>query len=130
MSNAEQMKKDRRFLPAVIAAAVTVTVLYLIWHWGFCRAFVGPDEALLVINKFGDPLPPDRIVVPDGEDHYKGVQADLRGPGRYFINPVSHSWKVIPLIEIPAGEPQRWEFDADGNLKKKDYAPQIGLVSL
>src|SRR4051794_10468888 len=67
-----------------LVAVVAIVLGYEVWHWGFCRVYVGPDEALLVINKFGDPLPPDRIVVPAGEDRYKGVQADLRGPGRYF----------------------------------------------
>src|SRR2546430_787509 len=38
--------------------------LYVLLHWGFERAYVGPNEALMVIKKFGDPLPADRIVVP------------------------------------------------------------------
>lgn len=120
----------RRFVPLLLAAAVLVVVLYEIWHWGFCRVYVGPDEALLVINKFGDPLPPDRIVVPPGEGRYKGVQAELLGPGRYFLSPIEHDWKIVPLVEIPAGRPQKWAFDGEGRLKDPETAPQVGLVSL
>jgi hypothetical protein len=120
----------RRLVPAALAILLAVIALHQLWHWGFCRVYVEPDQALLVINKFGDALPPDRIVVPAGEDHYKGVQAELRGPGRYFISPVSHDWKVVPLVEIPAGRPQEWAFDSLGQLKEPDAAPKIGLVSL
>ncbi len=120
----------RKLMITALAVFVGVIALHQIWHWGFCRVYVAPDEALLVINKFGDPLPPERIVVPTGEDHYKGVQAELRGPGRYFISPISHDWKVVPLIEIPAGKPQEWVFDSNGQLKQPDTAPKVGLVSL
>lgn len=119
-----------RLVALALAAVVAVVLVYEVWQWGFCRVYVGPDEALLVINKFGDPLPPELIVVPAGQDHYKGVQADLRGPGRYFISPISHEWKVVPLVEIPAGQPHQWAFDPDGRLKDPGTAPKVGLVSL
>jgi hypothetical protein len=128
--NFNLIRKSRKLITAALAVLVGVIVLQQIWHWGFCRVYVAPEEALLVINKFGDPLPPERIVVPIGEDHYKGVQAELLGPGRYFISPVSHDWKIVPLTEIPAGKPQEWAFDSNGQLKQPDTAPQIGLVSL
>src|SRR4051812_6930415 len=124
------LSSPRKFVPLLLAAVVGVFLLYEIWHWGPCRVFVPPDEALLVINKFGDPLPADRIVVPADEDHYKGVQQDLRGPGRYFINPIEHDWKLVPLVEIPAGEPQKWAFDGEGRLKDQGTAPKVGLVAL
>jgi hypothetical protein len=120
----------RKLTAAALAVFVGIIALHQLWHWGFCRVYVAPNEALLVINKFGDSLPPERIVVPTGEDHYKGVQADLRGPGRYFISPISHDWKIVPLQVIPAGKPQDWAFDSNGQLKQPDTAPQIGLVSL
>src|ERR1700722_8809640 len=52
----------------------------MIFKWSAERVFVGPDEALMVINKFGDPLPSDKIVVPADANHYKGIQEELRGP--------------------------------------------------
>jgi regulator of protease activity HflC (stomatin/prohibitin superfamily) len=117
----------------ILALAIPIVLLlgvYLIGHWMFERAYVGPDEALMVINKFGDPLPADRIVVPAKDNHYKGVQEELRGPGRYFLNPLTHDWKVVPLQKIGAGDPTRWLFDPDGHIKDKSTIPMIGLVAL
>ena len=93
------------------------------------RVYVGPDEALVVTNKFGQPLPPDRIVVPADDNQFKGVQEAVRGPGRYFLNPVEYEWQTVPLIEIPAGDPQSWQWNEDGTLKNPETAPKIGLVS-
>jgi hypothetical protein len=117
----------------ILAGTVIFVVLfgfYLTVHWVFERAYVGPDEALMVINKFGDPLPADRIVVPANDDRYKGVQQELRGPGRYFLNPVTHDWKVVPLVKIYAGDPAAWMFDSDGHIMDKNTIPRIGLVAL
>ena len=117
----------------ILAGTMLLVVLfgfYLTVHWVFERAYVGPDEALMVINKFGDPLPADRIVVPVNDDRYKGVQQELRGPGRYFLNPVTHDWKVVPLTKIYAGDPAAWTFDSDGHIKDKNTIPRIGLVAL
>src|ERR1017187_6344812 len=77
----------------------------MVFKWTAERVFVGPGEALMVINKFGDPLPSDKIVVPADDDHYKGIQEEIRGPGRYFLNPVEYDWKIVPLVNIPAGDP-------------------------
>ena len=93
------------------------------------RVYVGPDEALVVTNKFGQPLPPDRIVVPTDDNRFKGVQESVRGPGRYFLNPVEYEWQTTPLIEIPAGDPQSWQWNEDGTLKNPETAPKVGMVS-
>src|SRR4051812_5779468 len=111
------LSSPRKYVPLLLAAGVGVFVLYEIWHWGPCRVFVPPDEALLVINKFGAPRRGARIVVPADEDHYKGVRQVRRGPGGYFITPIEHDGKLVPLVEIPGGEPQKWAFDAEGRLK-------------
>ena len=124
------MKKTR----IVLVVLGVLLLLYLgpgmLFHWGFERVYVGPDEALMVINKFGDPLPSDRIVVPRDDNRFKGVQEDLLGPGRYFLNPVSHDYKVVPLLEIPAGDPSKWQWDDNGNIKDTATLPKVGVVSL
>jgi len=84
----------------------------------------------MVIKKFGDPLPADRIVVPADDTRYKGVLQELKGPGRYFLNPLLYDWKVVKLTEIAAGDPSRWEFDSNGHVTDKKALPQIGLVAL
>ena len=124
------MKKIR----IILIILAVVLFLYLgpgtVFMWTAERVFVGPDEALMVINKFGDPLPADLIVVPHDNNKFKGVQEELRGPGRYFLNPVTTDWKVVPLTQIPAGDPTKWEWDDDGNIKDPSTLPQVGIVSL
>ena len=117
----------------ILAVAITFGVLfgfYLVMHWMFERAYVGPDEALMVSNKFGDALPTERIVVPANDNRFKGIQEELRGPGRYFLNPLTHSWTTVPLTKISAGDPVRWQFDSEGHIKDKSAIPMIGLVAL
>jgi hypothetical protein len=100
------------------------------FRWAFERVYVEPDQALMVINKFGDPLPSDRIVVPRDDNHFKGVQEDLLGPGRYFLNPVAYDYKIVPLTVIPAGDPSQWQWDDNGAIKDPSTLPQVGVVSL
>src|SRR5689334_3959417 len=91
---------------------------WLVWKWGFTRVFVGPNEALVVTSKFGKSLPPDLIAVPAGQEHvYKGLQEQVRGPGRYFINPIEYTTEIVKQINIEAGDPQKWDWTPDGHLK-------------
>ena len=62
--------------------------------------------------------------------HYKGVQEQVLGPGRYFFDPVEYEWQVVDQVKIPAGEPDRWEFDESGNLKDPSAAPMVAIISL
>ena len=112
----------------VIILVLAVFVLYQGVKWTVFRVFVPPNKALMVTNKFGDPLPPELIAVPTGQSN-KGVQEELRGPGRYFINPVEYDTKLVDLTIIPAGDPQRWRFDPDGNILDKNTQPMVGLIS-
>jgi len=103
---------------------------WLVWKWGFTRVYVGPEQALVITSKFGRPLPPDQIAVPHGQEGvYKGLQEAVRGPGRYFINPVEYTTEIVDQVHIPAGEPQKWDWTPDGVLKDKSVAPMIGLVT-
>jgi hypothetical protein len=124
------MNGMKKLIVAAVVLVVALAAFYELIHWGFERTYVGPDEALMVIKKFGDPLPADRIVVPADDTRYKGVLQELRGPGRYFMNPVLYDWKTVPLVKITAGDPSRWEFDSDGHVKDKEALPRIGLVAL
>jgi len=122
-----------RIKTIVIGFGSLVLVLIALYEgmlWGVERVFVDRDQALVVINKFGDALPADLVVAPADQNHYKGVEEDVRGPGRYFLNPVEYDYKIVPLIEIPAGDPTRWEWDSHGLLKDPATAPMVGVVSL
>src|SRR5262245_9521752 len=115
----------------VIALVVLVVLLYQGFKWTVMRVYVPQGKALMVINKFGDQLPPDLIVVPkEGEfSGCKGVQEELRGRGRYCLNPVEYDWKLVDLVTIPAGEPSGWRFGADAQLAEGE-PPMVGLVSV
>ena len=126
------MKRIKSLIVGVIALVVVAYVGWLAVKWTSMRVFVEPGEALVVINKFGDPLPPGRVVVPKGddEDKYKGVREDVLGPGRYFLNPIEYDHKIVPVVEISAGDPEKWKWNPDGSLVDPNLAPQVGLVSM
>src|SRR4051812_7877185 len=104
------MNRIKTILLAGVVALLLTYGLWLGFKWTAMRVYVGPDEALIVINKFGKSLPPDRVVVPPADDGYKGVQEEVRGPGRYFLNPVEYDTEVVPLVQVPAGDPSKWEW--------------------
>src|SRR5579884_3284138 len=124
------MNRIKSMAKKLIVGVIALYVLWLGFKWTAMRAFVGPDEALIVTNKFGDPLPAGYVVVPAENNRYKGVQEEVRGPGRYFLDPVEYEWQVVPQVHVPAGDPDRWGWDADGNLKDPGTAPQVAVISL
>ena len=125
------MSRVSTIVKGVVALVVLTYGLWLAYKWTAMRQYVPHDRALLVIAKYGKPLPPDRIVVPRGEEgRYKGIHEEVLGPGRYFINPVFYETETVELIHIPAGDPQKWEWDADGRLTSTDAAPMVGLVTV
>jgi hypothetical protein len=125
------MSRISTIIKGLVALIVLVYGLWIAYKWTAMRQYVPHDKALLVVAKYGKPLPPDRIVVPVGQEgNYKGVHEEVLGPGRYFINPVFYETEHVSLVEIPAGDPQTWGWDPDGNLNTADSAPMIGLVTV
>ncbi|OGV42684.1 MAG: hypothetical protein A2X46_05300 [Lentisphaerae bacterium GWF2_57_35] len=89
-----------------IVALVLVLVLLLggvwvVWQWGFCRFYVGPDEMAIITAKAGDSLPPGQILASKGQ---KGVQEDVLAEGRHFLNPFLYEHQIMPAIKITAGK--------------------------
>lgn len=95
----------KRLLTIVIGAALMMTAATIGVVWGFCRAYVGPDEMLVLIRKNGKPMPAGNQIAEPGE---KGIQREALGPGRYFLNPITWDWHSEKLIDIPAGDPTSW----------------------
>lgn len=122
--------RGRSLLVAVVITALLVYAVWLSYKWTVMRVFVPHDKALLVINKFGKALPADRVVVPREDDGFKGVQEEVRGPGRYFLDPIQHDWQLVNLEQIPAGDPSAWKWNADGYLVNPKAAPMVGIVSM
>jgi hypothetical protein len=124
------MNRITTIVKAVLALVVVLYGGWLAYKWTLMRQFVPEGKALMVINKYGAELPPHLIAVPKGEEHkYKGVQEELLGPGRYFINPVTHDVKYVDLKVIRAGDPQKWTFDENGAIVDRTSQPQVGLIA-
>ncbi|MEA3187056.1 MAG: hypothetical protein QOD99_886 [Chthoniobacter sp.] len=87
-------------------AFATLLVLMILgaiafWEWSFCRFYVGPNEMAVITAKNGEPLPAGQILAKPGQ---RGVQEDVLGEGRYFLNPISYDHKTMPVTMIPAGK--------------------------
>src|SRR5947208_15194626 len=100
------MNRISTIIKGVILLLVLTYGVWLGFKWTAMRVFVAPDEALVVINKFGKPLPADLVVAPAGHDECNGVQEAVLGPGRYFFNPGEHDPITVPLGAHEAVEAQ------------------------
>src|SRR5882724_8198933 len=123
------MSRIKSIVAKVVVALLAFYVLWLGFKWTAMRVLVAPDEALIITSKFRTALPAGYVVAPAGTS-YKGVQQDVLGPGRYFLDPVEYEWQVVKQVEIPAGDPDRWDWDANGNLKDPSVGPMVAVVSL
>ena len=70
------------------------------------------------------------MVVPKDDNRFKGVEEEVRGPGRYFLDPVEYDTELVDLVKIPAGNPEKWEWDSNGKLKDLEDATMVGLVTM
>ncbi len=86
----------------VALAVVVIGLPWLIWKWGFCRFYVGPDEMAVVTAKMvGEELPPGQILAKKGQ---RGILEDVLGEGRHFLNPWLYDWEIRPVVVIPPGK--------------------------
>ena len=66
-----------------------------------------------------------------GDNRYKGIQEEPRRTwDGTFLNPVEYDWHTVPLVEIPAGDPEKWEWDENGKIKDPTMLPKVGIVTL
>ena len=94
------MNNFGKFASMLVAAAALFLLGAFAFVWIFCRVYVGPGEMAIVTSKTGDELPPGAILAEPGQ---KGVQRIPLGEGRHFLNPVTHDWRIVAAITIPAG---------------------------
>lgn len=94
------MNNFGKFASAIVAAVALFTLGVFAFVWTCCRVYVGPGEMAIVTSKTGDELPPGAILAEPGQ---KGVQRIPLGEGRHFLNPVTHDWRIVAAITIPAG---------------------------
>ncbi len=83
-------------------AALALAVLWGVWTWLFCRFYVPANHMAVVTAKmFGEPLPPGQILARKGQ---KGIQEDVLGEGRHFLNPIFYEVEIVPVLSIPPGK--------------------------
>lgn len=89
---------------AISFTTIIVLILvgcWLMWQWGFCRFYVDPNEMAVITAKDGNPLLPDQILAREGQ---KGIQENVLGEGRHFLNPIMFERTILPVTVIPAGK--------------------------
>jgi regulator of protease activity HflC (stomatin/prohibitin superfamily) len=89
---------------ALVAIVGAIVVLGLpVWVWFWWRIEPDADEIAVLVRKTGDNLPSGEILaVQPGQ---KGIQLDVLTPGgRYFKNPYTWGWELVPVTDITAGK--------------------------
>ena len=91
---------------AVALPVVILLFLFLLggpgWVWFFWRIEPRADEIAILIRKTGTDLPSGQILAT--EPGQKGIQLEVLPEGRYFLNPYTWSWRIVPVTDIPAGQ--------------------------
>jgi hypothetical protein len=92
----------KNILKIMALAVLVIGLPWFVWQWGFCRFYVGPDEMAVITAKMvGDELPPGQILAKKGQ---QGIQEDVLGEGRHFLNPWLYDWDIRPVVMIPPGK--------------------------
>jgi hypothetical protein len=91
----------KKVITYIFAGIALVAIGWTIWMWGFCRIYVEPDQMAVVIAKSGDPLPAGQILASKGQ---RGVQEEVLGEGRHFLNPILYETSLHAVITIPPGK--------------------------
>lgn len=85
----------------LLSLIVVLAIAYGCWLWFFCRFYVRPNEMAVIIAKTGDDLPAGQILAQKGQ---KGVQAEVLGEGRHFLDPIRYERTIMPVTMIPPGK--------------------------
>ncbi len=88
-------------LGGVVGLVVALAGGWFVWQWGFCRFYVAPGAMAVVTAKSGEALPPGQILAKPGQ---RGIQEQVLGEGRHFLNPWWYEHKIMPVIAIPPGK--------------------------
>lgn len=99
-SNYEQRKTGVGLLAVMLLSGIAVAFSWMIYS--SFRIDVGSGEIAVLTHKVGSDLTNGQEVAPD--ETYKGIQQKVLTEGRYFYNPYSWSWEVVPQTEIMLGE--------------------------
>ncbi len=90
-----------KILRIIVFVVLVIAGPWLLWQWGFCRFYVGPDQMAVITAKTGDSLPPGQILAKDGQ---RGIQENVLGEGRHFLNPWMYEREIRPVVLIEPGK--------------------------
>ncbi|MFN4257829.1 MAG: SPFH domain-containing protein [Gemmataceae bacterium] len=99
----------RRFLAALrpnhaglICFVVLLVFVSLVFSfWDRFLHHVPSGHMLVVISKWGEPLPEGQVLAQPGQ---KGIQEQVRGEGWHFIWPILYETEVKPNIVVPSAK--------------------------
>ena len=94
--------KRARFWTMLVAVIVGLGIVQQIWHWEIERIEVPPGKFLVVIHRWGTPLPEGDIVARDAS--YQGVMLDVLPEGRHFLNPILWTYEIQDLLYVEPGQ--------------------------
>jgi regulator of protease activity HflC (stomatin/prohibitin superfamily) len=124
------MPRGRKpFVRVGMAIGAVFVLIFVIgfYYWFIARVEVHANEVLVLINKTGDPIPPDladefsdqvvlypelvkAIAAKTGETEeevvggYKGIRYETISEGRYFIHPYFHKWQKFYAVNVGPDE--------------------------
>jgi regulator of protease activity HflC (stomatin/prohibitin superfamily) len=94
-------KKMNKFLIKLGIAGLILFLIPVIFY-SFIRIDVPAEHIAILTKKTGEDIENDQVFAPNSD--YKGVQLNVLGEGRHFLNPYVWSWHVYPMITIPSGK--------------------------
>jgi regulator of protease activity HflC (stomatin/prohibitin superfamily) len=87
----------------IVAAAIVLLIAAIpVFVYQECRIDVPNKHMAVLTHKIGTDLEKGAVLALTPE--YKGVQKDVLTEGRYYYNPYSWDWDVVPQVEIPEGK--------------------------
>jgi len=113
----------KRSIKLILWGAVLLGIAELIWLWGFCRFYVGPNQMAIVTAKNGDPLEPGQILARPGQ---KGIQEEPLGEGRHFLNPIFYEKEIFRAIIVPPGKVAVVTSKVGENLTEGEFIAERG----
>lgn len=96
---ADQIKRKVPII--VIVGGLFLTIIGWVIYQQF-RIDVPERHIAVLTKKSGLDLDNNMEVAPD--ESYKGLQLKVMNEGRRYVNPLTWSWEIYPMVEIPEGK--------------------------
>jgi regulator of protease activity HflC (stomatin/prohibitin superfamily) len=93
---------QKRLLAWVGGGVLGLFALWGAWLWFVERVEVPPGKVLVRIKLTGKNLPEGQVVALS--DDHKGIQHEVWGEGRYFLNPFVWTYEIKDAVDVAADE--------------------------